>query len=96
MDMLTRQLGQILGRPVIDKTGLKGNYDVELQFSPEPGQSGGLFGIAPPPGPVAAHDDSSAPSLFTALEEKLGLRLESTKAPIKMLVIDGVAKPSEN
>jgi uncharacterized protein (TIGR03435 family) len=86
-------LSQQLGRPVIDKTGLKGFYDIKLQWSPELGQ--GLFapGSAEPAPPPS---DASGPSIFTAIQEQLGLRLESAKGPVDVLVIDSVQKPTEN
>jgi uncharacterized protein (TIGR03435 family) len=66
---------------VIDKTNLKGLYDFRLQFTPE-AFSGNTAG--------------TGPSIFTALQEQLGLRLESTKGPVDVLVIDHVERPSEN
>ena len=97
LEMVTRMLSSQLGRPVIDRTGLKGNFDVKLEWTPDPGQSGGPFGGGPPPGADAPPPpDPNGPSLFTALQEQLGLRLESQKGPVEMLVIDKVEKPSEN
>jgi uncharacterized protein (TIGR03435 family) len=100
-------LQQQVGRPIVDKTDLKGLYDFKLTFSPEglslPGAPGGLQagpgpGGAPgPAGPGAAPTPASdpVPSLFTAIQE-LGLRLESTKGPVEVLVVDSVQKPTEN
>jgi uncharacterized protein (TIGR03435 family) len=76
-------LSQTLHRPVVDKSGLTGEYDISLQWTPD------SVAAADP-----ANDDGS--SIFTALREQLGLKLESTKGPVKTLVIDNVAKPSEN
>ena len=92
-------LSQQLGRRVMDKTDLKGLYDIKLQWTPDAGQGGGPFGpFGPGPGgpepPPPA--DPSGPSIFTALQEQLGLRLESTKGPVDVLVIDSVGRPSEN
>lgn len=78
LSLLATNLGNQLGRVVIDKTGLAGNYDLTLQWDPD--QSG----------------ESASPSLFTALREQLGLRLESRKGPVEMLVIDGAERPSDN
>jgi uncharacterized protein (TIGR03435 family) len=82
-----------LGRPVIDKTGITGFYDIKLQWTPELGQGqvapGGSEPAPPPP-------DISGPSIFTAIQEQLGLRLESSKGPVEVLVIDSVQKPTEN
>jgi uncharacterized protein (TIGR03435 family) len=97
LDMLTRTLSNQLGRTVIDRTGLKGNFDFKLTWTPDPGQSATPLGGAPPPGADAPPPpDPNGPSVFTALQEQLGLRLESQRGPVEMLVIDRVEKPSEN
>ncbi len=89
-------LSQQLGRPVVDKTGLEGKYDFELQWTPDESMRGvGPFGDspvrdAPPAG------DSSGPTIFTALQEQLGLKLESAKGPVEILVIDQIDKASAN
>lgn len=83
-------LAQQLGRPVIDKTGLGRAYDFTLEWVPE---SVGVKGA------IEARDapvDQDGPSLLTALKEQLGLRLESHKGPVEVLVIDGAEKPSTN
>lgn len=96
IDMLTNTLSNVLGRPVIDRTGLKGNYDFKLQWTPDPSQAGG-FGGPPPPGVDAPPPpDPNGPSIFTAVQEQLGLRLESQKGPVDLIVIDRVEKLSEN
>ena len=96
IDMLTSTLSNVLGRPVIDRTGLKGDYDFKLQWTPDPSQSGG-FGGPPPPGVEAPPPpDPNGPSIFTAIQEQLGLRLESQKGPVDLIVIDRVEKLSEN
>ena len=84
-------LSQQLGRTIIDKTGLKGLYDFKLQWTPEFAQGPVVPGGPEPPPPPA-----DGPSIFTAIQEQLGLRLESTKGPVDVLVIDSVQKPSEN
>jgi bla regulator protein blaR1 len=87
-------LSQVLGRKVVDKTGLTGFFDIRLQWTPDPGQNTGPFGPMPggPPPPA----DPAGPSIFTALQEQLGLRLESSKGPVEVVVIDSIDKPSEN
>lgn len=95
MAILAQQLSQQLGRTVIDRTELNGTYDVTLNWSPEPGGGGGVLGGPPPPDAIAAAD-SNGPTIFTALQEQLGLRLESQKGPVPVLVIESVEKPSEN
>lgn len=82
---LVNMLSQQLGQQVVDETGLKGSYDYHLQFAPLVGFEGG----PPPP-------DSGAASLFTALQEQLGLRLASTKGPVDTITIDHIEEPSEN
>ena len=87
------QLSQILGRTVVDKTGLMGNYDVTLEWTPEEAQpQGSREGGTETAPPV----DPNGPTIFTAVQEQLGLKLESTKGPVEILVIDRVEKPTEN
>lgn len=85
---------QRLGRTIVDKTGLTGKYDFVLQWSPDhelaPTPGGGSGDAGAPPA------DASGPSLFTALQEQLGLKLESQKGPVEMIVIDHIEKPSAN
>jgi uncharacterized protein (TIGR03435 family) len=92
MSMLASFLNQSLDRKVLDKTGLDGTFDLKLEFSPEtgPGSSG------PSTEGNAESSPSTAPSLFTALQEQLGLKLESTKGPVDVLVIDAADQPTEN
>jgi uncharacterized protein (TIGR03435 family) len=97
LDMLVKVLSDQVGRPVIDRTGLKGNFDIKLQWTADPGQSAGQFAGPPPPGVEAPPPpDPNGPSIFTAVQEQLGLRLESQKGPVDLIVIDRVEKPSEN
>jgi uncharacterized protein (TIGR03435 family) len=91
---IVNTLAQTLGRPVIDKTGLTGLFDISVQWTPGAEQAPGPFG--PPPGGAPPPLDPTGPSIFTALQEQLGLRLESTKGPIDVVVIDSAEKPSEN
>jgi len=94
MTQLVNVLSDILGRPVIDRTEFTGTFDVKLEFTPE-GTTFGAGGFAPPGG-LPPGFDTSGPSIFTVLQEQLGLRLESQKAPGEVLIIDHVEKPSEN
>ena len=85
MDMLASHLSSTLHSTVADKTGLTGLYNVDLKWSPEDA------------GPSNEDADAeSSPSIFTALQEQLGLKLIPTKGPNETLVIDHVEKPSEN
>ena len=76
------------GRMVVERTGLTGAWDFELNYAAE--------GRGAPGGADAAPADPNAPSLFTAIQEQLGLKLESTKGPVEVLVIDSVERPTEN
>ena len=96
LDALIHALSNQLGRPIIDRTGLVGHFDIKLQWTPEPGQSATPLGGAPPPGIEPPPSDPNGPSIYTALQEQLGLRLESQKGPVDLIVIDHVEKPSEN
>jgi bla regulator protein BlaR1 len=91
--ILVNVLSQQLGRSVIDKTGLGGRYDFTLTYTPDASQAA-AFG---PPGPNAPPPpDPNGPSIFTAIQEQLGLRLESAKGPVDVLVIDHAEKPDAN
>jgi uncharacterized protein (TIGR03435 family) len=74
----------VVGRVVIDQTGLLGNYDFELNFAPPDGRAD------------APMNQQSLPSIFTAVREQLGLKLEPLKAPVEFLVIDHVERPTDN
>ena len=79
METLAAMLARPAGRPIVDKTGIQGTYNIDLSF-------------------MAVDDPKSElPSIFTAVQEQLGLKLENAKVPVEMLVIDHVEKtPSEN
>ena len=82
----------VLDRPVVDQTALAGKWDFELKWTPDDSQFGGM-GMRPPPPSDAA---DAPPPLFTAIQEQLGLKLESQKAQVDVMVIDHVEKPSAN
>jgi uncharacterized protein (TIGR03435 family) len=98
IENLARLLSQQLGRKVEDKTALTGKYDFTLKWTPDESQ-GAMF-KGPGPGPQGAASppppDASGPSIFTALQEQLGLKLESQKGPVEILVIDHAEQPSGN
>jgi uncharacterized protein (TIGR03435 family) len=84
-------LRNVLDRPVVDQTGLTGRFDFALNWAPDETQFSGLgVKVAPPA------DNDARPNLFTAMQEQLGLKLESTKAPVDVIAIDHVEKPSPN
>jgi bla regulator protein blaR1 len=78
--VLVKTLSDQVGRTVLDQTGLQGNYDFKLTFTPDMGQP----------------SETDGPSIFTALQEQLGLRLDSQKGPVEVLVIDNAQRASEN
>jgi uncharacterized protein (TIGR03435 family) len=98
-----------VGQPVLDMTELKGNYDFTLTFTPDENQQramaaafGGPAG-GPPGGPGGAgehrppSESAEGPSIFSALQEQLGLKLEKRKGPVEILVIDHVERvPTDN
>jgi uncharacterized protein (TIGR03435 family) len=88
MNALANAFTSVLERVVIDQTGLTGGFDADAEFNPE-----GLPGMA---APAAGADRAAAtaPSLFTAIKEQLGLKLESTKGPVDVLVIDHAEQPT--
>jgi uncharacterized protein (TIGR03435 family) len=94
MAQLAQRLSEAMHMPVADFTGVPGKFDFKLKWTLDDMQA------SPPPGgdrPVAvASDTVSGPSIFTALQEQLGLKLESRKVPAEVLVIDHAEKPSEN
>ena len=82
--ILARELAQALGRPVVNQTGLSGRFDLNLRWTPDDAAAS------------APSSPDVPPDIFTAIQEQLGLKLESTKAPVPVLVIDSVEKPSPN
>lgn len=89
-------LSRFVGRIVIDKTELTGKYDINLQWTPAAGEFQ-LPPGGPPPGlPPLPPVDPNGPSIYAALQEQLGLKLESQKAPVETMVIDHIEEPSEN
>lgn len=85
--LLARALAQILGRVVVNNTGLSGRYDLKLAWTPDD---------APNPVAAGASDSNAPPGIFTALQQQLGLKLESTRGPVPILVLDHAEPPSPN
>ena len=94
MAQLATVMSTWVNRIVVDKTGLTGGYDIDLQWTPDQVP----YGLAaPPPGAsLAAPVDPDRPSIFTALQEQLGLKLDSQKGSVEVLVIDHVEQPTED
>jgi uncharacterized protein (TIGR03435 family) len=80
--------GSSLNRLIVDRTGLEGQYDVTLKFTPDNIPGGTVPGF-----PAV---DPNGPSIFTALQEQLGLKLDSQRAPVNVLVVDRAERPTEN
>jgi uncharacterized protein (TIGR03435 family) len=92
MDDLAQQFqSAVLDRPVVNQTGIKGRWDFTLNWTPDEFQFSSM-GIKPPPPP----ENAPNPDLFTAIQQQLGLKLESTKAQTEVFIVDRVEKPSEN
>jgi uncharacterized protein (TIGR03435 family) len=88
MQMLAERLSDKLDRPVTDTTGLRGAYDIKLEWAPDETVS-----TSPDPAAVAV---DLGPAIFTAIQEQLGLKLEPAKGPVEMFVIDRIERPSQN
>jgi uncharacterized protein (TIGR03435 family) len=87
-DFVAMMQRAMMDRPVVDKTGLTGRYDFDLEWAPDETQFGG--GLPKPP------VDAQAAPLFTAMREQLGLELKPTRGPVSALVVDGAERPTEN
>ena len=91
------RLSNFVDRPVMDRTGYTSKFDIDLEFVPDPFAFARLGGVViPGESPVPAPDENSPLSLFTAVRERLGLKLESAKGPVDVLIIDHVERPSAN
>ncbi|SPF49814.1 putative Antirepressor regulating drug resistance protein [Candidatus Sulfopaludibacter sp. SbA4] len=95
LDEFSKLLRQVVDRPVIDKTGITGRFDIRVEFSREGTKMAGMplmrDGV-----PAPASDPTDAPLIFTALHEQLGLRLEEAKGPVEMFVIDHIERSTGN
>jgi len=96
MPTLADDLSNFLGRVVVDHTALTGSYDVKLEWQPDENQVAMFQAMGVPEGFGAPPPDGHGPSLFAALPEQLGLKLESQKGPVEIFMIEGVERPSEN
>jgi uncharacterized protein (TIGR03435 family) len=83
----------VMDKPVVDQTGLTGRYDFNLNWTPDQSQFASFGAHIPPPNP---DDPNAPPSLYTALQEQLGLKMDVTKANVDVMVIDHIDKPSAN
>ena len=85
--------GNLLDKPVVNQTGLTGRYDFSLKFTPDASQ---LANLGPVPPGAAATDPDAPPDIFAAFQQQLGLKLESTKTAVDVMVIEKIEKPSDN
>ncbi len=88
---LVQLLSSALGKPVVDQTGLTGHYDVSLQWSDAPVADGGVIGLD-----AHATADPNRESIFSAIQNHLGLQLVSGSTPVEMILIDKIERPSAN
>jgi|SRR5665213_3656774 len=97
VDLTRFALPNIMGRTVIDKTGVQGSFDIHLEWTPDQATAG-ITGSGSPgdPGGSAPLGDATAISIFTAFQEQLGLKLESEKGPVEVIAIDHIERPSSN
>jgi uncharacterized protein (TIGR03435 family) len=91
LDFFIHALSRTLQRPVENRTGLTGKYDITLEWTPDETQLAGL-----PPDVPKPNFDPAGPAIFTAIQEQLGLKLESAKGPVEVFVIERAEKPTEN
>jgi uncharacterized protein (TIGR03435 family) len=91
MKMLADNLANTVGRPVVDMTGLTGKYDWKLEWTPDPGVA-----IPSPNTSRQQTVDAPGPTIFTAVQEQLGLKLEAARGPVDIWVIDKIEHPSQN
>ena len=82
----------VMDRPVVDKTGLTGRFDFSIRWTPDESQFVSMGVRVPPP----SNDPNAPPGIFTAFPEQLGLKLDPSRAPVDVIVIDKVEKPSDN
>jgi uncharacterized protein (TIGR03435 family) len=88
--------GAVMDKPVVDRTGLTDRYNFQLKWTPDDSQFGQFRGTATPRPPPAGDNPNAPPSLYTAMPEQLGLKIEAGKAMDDVIVIDRVEKPSAN
>jgi uncharacterized protein (TIGR03435 family) len=91
LGVLASSLSEVLGRTVVDKTGLMGNFNISMDWTPDDAQ----LSLLPPDVP-RPHFDATGPSIFVAIQEQLGLKLESQKGSVEVLIVDRAERPSEN
>ena len=95
-DEFSKILNSMLDRPVIDKTGLAGVFNFHLEFAPDETAPGFIMRLRTVPEDGGPSDPTGGTSIFTAMQEQLGLKLEPAKGPGEFLIIDSVERSTEN
>lgn len=95
-DIIARILSQVSGHSVVDRTGLTGGYDFKLDWTPDSGESLGPREASADSTDARPSLDTSGPSLFTAVQEQLGLRLKSAKVAVAFFVVEAASLPTAN
>jgi uncharacterized protein (TIGR03435 family) len=95
MTQFAEYLSSVVGQPVVDKTALSGFFDIKLEFTPEQFR-GRTSANGEPPRVNGESIDANGPSIFTAIQEQLGLRLEPAKGTVQSLIIESAERPTDN
>jgi uncharacterized protein (TIGR03435 family) len=90
LDLLARVLATLFERPVLNQSGIAGEYEIYLDWSPEPGEGASVLG------PAADLPDRGRGSIFTEIRDQLGLRLDSRRARAEIVTVDGAEQPDSN
>jgi bla regulator protein BlaR1 len=96
LDMFIDVLSQQIGRIILNQTGLKAKYDFTLKWTPDEGHPEMFKGAGALPSEAAPPPDTSGPTIFTAMQEQLGLKLEAQKSSMPVLIVDHIERPTEN
>jgi len=96
LDQFANVLITVVDRPVVDKTGIAGKFNFHLEFVPDQATRAFLPGGELDHGQIGPSDDPVGPTIFSAIQEQLGLKLVPAKGPREFLVIDHVERPSAN
>jgi uncharacterized protein (TIGR03435 family) len=94
---LCSQLGMVMDREVIDRTGIAGRFDIHLEVTPADLQPKYVAGrTVEQQGQLTTDDQSAGPSISTALQQQLGLKLETGRGPVQVIVVDHIERPTDN
>jgi uncharacterized protein (TIGR03435 family) len=96
LDALIKLLFLVMDRPVVDRTGIQGRFDISIEFARPEGRAAFRPPGEPAPPPEEPSDEPAGPSIFRVMEKQLGLKLEPARGPREFFVIDGIERPSGN